>query len=94
MRLVVAMQNHNGVSEWVLRVPKLFQMIQLRLIMVILPNLSHVYQAGQLLRQDPAVEAGLLLGGEGVALPAQLVDFPGNVQNAPLRRALKDHVFQ
>ena len=55
---------------------------------------QQVQQPGQALRQDSPVEAGLLLAGEGVALPAQLVDFPGYVQDVAPGGALKGHVLQ
>ena len=43
--------------------------------------------------QDPAVEAGTLLGGKGVHLPADGVGLPGDVLGRAALGALKEHVL-
>jgi hypothetical protein len=55
---------------------------------------QQIHQAGELFRQHLAVEAGLLLAGEGVAVAPYLVDLPGYVQGGAPGGAFEGHVFQ
>ena len=55
---------------------------------------DQVHRPGQLPLQDLDVEAGVFPGGEGVARPPQLVDFPGDVVGGAPGRPLEGHVLQ
>ena len=48
---------------------------------------------GQVVIQDPAVEAGALLGGKGVHLAADGIGFHGDVSGGTVLSALEEHVL-
>ena len=54
---------------------------------------EHVHSQGQILVQNFGVEAGALLGGKGVQIPAHGVHLGGDVRGGPAAGALEDHVL-
>ena len=55
---------------------------------------QHVDGQRQVLVEDPRVEAGVLLGGEGVELAAHRVEGDGDVERRALRGALEEQVLE
>ena len=49
---------------------------------------------GQILLQHLGVEGGILAGGIGVEVPADILDLPRDGSRVPPRRALEGHVFE
>jgi hypothetical protein len=55
---------------------------------------QHVHGQREVLVEDPGVEAGVLLGGERVELPADRVQGDRDVQGGPLGGALEQQVLE
>ena len=55
---------------------------------------QHVHRQRQILVNHPGIEAGAVLAGEGVHLPADSVHFLGNLPGGALLGALEHHVLQ
>ncbi len=55
---------------------------------------QHVDRGGEVLVEDPRVEDGVLLGGEGVELPAHRVERDRDLHRGPLGGALEEQVLE
>ena len=55
---------------------------------------EHVHGQAEVLVEDPGVEAGVLLGGEGVELTAHRVQRDRDVERRPLAGALEEQVLE